>query len=192
MFEVLASLKPYYYYLIGEGIKKIEIRKSAIKAKNWNHKVNFYMSKDDKSFAKIPKQFQEKYRTHFGKVGLEVECHHVYDLSYVPNEYIKMPQGTWETIVCENACLSLEELEKYSGGKRIFGWYVDQVGLLDNPRNLSEFNLPCPKNVSCINCEYTSFDENYEFYCRAIHIERPPQSYCYVEAYEKENSIFRC
>lgn len=162
MVEVLASLKPYYYYLIGEGIKKVEIRKAAIKAKNWNHRINFYMSKDEKSFAKIPKEYQEKYRTHFGKVGLEVECHHVYDLSYIPNEYVKMPQGTWETLVCENACLSLEELENYRGSKRIFGWEITSHRLLYCPRTL--FSL-------------TSSD-------------RPPQSYCYVVAEEKENSIF--
>ena len=28
---ILASIKPYYYYLIGEGKKKIEVRKSALK-----------------------------------------------------------------------------------------------------------------------------------------------------------------
>lgn len=32
MRKVLASLKPYYYYLVGEGIKKIEVRKDMPKA----------------------------------------------------------------------------------------------------------------------------------------------------------------
>ena len=74
MKSVLASLKPYYYYLIGEGIKKIEVRKDMPKARDWNKEVLFYMSKDVKSFAKIPKEFQGKYRKHFGKVGLKFIC----------------------------------------------------------------------------------------------------------------------
>lgn len=55
--KVLASLKPYYYYLIGEKIKTLEIRKSDLK--NLPQDVLFYMSKDEKSFEKIPKEFQE-------------------------------------------------------------------------------------------------------------------------------------
>ena len=59
MRKVLASLKPYYYYLVGEGIKTIEVRKNIPKASDWDNEVLFYMSKDVKSFAKIPKEFQE-------------------------------------------------------------------------------------------------------------------------------------
>ena len=74
MRKVLASLKPYYYYLVGEGIKEIEVRKNTPRASDWNKEVLFYMSKDVKSFAKIPKEFQEKYRKHFGKIGLKFIC----------------------------------------------------------------------------------------------------------------------
>ena len=69
---ILASLKPYYYYLIGERKKTIEVRKSALK--NLPQDIAFYMSKDEKSFAKIPKEFQDKYRKHFGKIGMRVVC----------------------------------------------------------------------------------------------------------------------
>ena len=62
---ILASIKPYYYYLIAEEKKKIEVRKTALK--NLPQDIAFYMSKDEKSFAKIPKEFQDKYRKHFGK-----------------------------------------------------------------------------------------------------------------------------
>ena len=74
MKSVLVSLKPYYYYLVGEGIKKIEVRKNMPRASDWNKEVLFYMSKDVKSFAKIPKEFQEKYREHFGEVGMQFVC----------------------------------------------------------------------------------------------------------------------
>ena len=48
MRKVLASLKPYYYYLVGEGIKTIEVRKNMPKASDWDNEVLFYMSKDVK------------------------------------------------------------------------------------------------------------------------------------------------
>ena len=70
---ILASIKPYYYYLIAEEKKKIEVRKTALK--NLPQDIAFYMSKDEKSFAKIPKEFQEKYRKHFGKIGMRVVCY---------------------------------------------------------------------------------------------------------------------
>ena len=74
MRDILISLKPYYYYLIGERIKKVEVRKSYPKAEDWSKSGWFYMSRDEKSFAKIPKEFQEKYRKHFGKVGMRFVC----------------------------------------------------------------------------------------------------------------------
>ena len=69
---ILASIKPYDYYLIAEEKKKIEVRKMALK--NLPQDIAFYMSKDEKSFAKIPKEFQEKYRKHFGKIGMRIVC----------------------------------------------------------------------------------------------------------------------
>lgn len=54
--KVLASLKPYYYYLIGEKIKTLEIRKSDLK--NLPQDVLFYMSKDEKSLKKYRKNFK--------------------------------------------------------------------------------------------------------------------------------------
>ena len=77
---ILASIKPYYYYLIAEEKKKIEVRKTALK--NLPQDIAFYMSKDEKSFAKIPKEFQEKYRKHFGKIGMRVVCDKV-DMEFV-------------------------------------------------------------------------------------------------------------
>lgn len=87
MRKVLASLKPYYYYLVGEGIKKIEVRKGMPKASDWDNEVLFYMSKDEKSFAKIPKEFQEKYRKHFGKVGMQFICDKVDKIMTLQHTY---------------------------------------------------------------------------------------------------------
>lgn len=149
--KVLASLKPYYYYLVGEGIKKIEVRKGEPKSKSWDRDVLFYMSKDEKSFAKIPKEFQEKYRKHFGKVGLEFVC----------DEIIVDDKGENQDIICENACLTRQELCAYESKKTVYGWHISDLKVYDKPKKISKFWSVCGNNMG--------------------QIQRPPQSWKYIE-----------
>lgn len=166
---ILASLKPYYYYLIGEKKKNIEVRKSALK--NLPQDIVFYMSKDEKSFAKIPKKFQEKYRKHFGKVGIKVVCDKVEKFycasvpyqkennlgygQFVDNGVYKV-NGWHEGVIFERndryidtmlnnndlkeMCLSAQELFDYIGiGKHLYGWHISDLKIYDKPKELSEF-----------------------------------------------------
>lgn len=170
---ILASLKPYYYYLIGEKKKDIEVRKSALK--DLPQDIVFYMSKDEKSFAKIPKEFQEKYRKHFGKVGLAIVCDKIEDFycasvpyskennlgygQFVDNGVYKV-NGWHEGIVFERndryietmlnnndlkeMCLSAQELFDYIGvGKHLCGWHISDLKIYDKPKELSEFYRIC-------------------------------------------------
>lgn len=191
MREVLISLKPYYYYLIGEGIKKVEVRKSYPKAEDWSRNSWFYMSRDEKSFAKIPKEFQEKYRKHFGRVGMRFVCDRVigtcaWRLKGETGFCAKRTEE--ETNFPNNACLTLEEIEKYAGsrGRGIYGWQITDLVVYDKPRELCEFfqvkairgyhkkdepktdgiNIPRLLNS-------TRFEVNF--------LTRPPQSWCYIE-----------
>ena len=169
---ILASLKPYYYYLIGEKKKDVEVRKSALK--DLPQDIVFYMSKDEKSFAKIPKEFQEKYRKHFGKVGMKIVCDKVEkfycasvpykkenNLGYgrfVDNGVYKV-NGWHEGVVFERndryidtmlnnndlkeMCLSAQELFDYIGiGKHLYTWHISDLKIYDNPKELSEFRKP--------------------------------------------------
>lgn len=169
---ILVSIKPYYYYLIAEEKKKIEVRKRALK--NLPQDIAFYMSKDEKSFAKIPKEFQEKYRKHFGKVGLAIVCDKIEDFycasvpyskennlgygQFVDNGVYKV-NGWHEGIVFERndryietmlnnddlkeMCLSAQELFDYIGvGKHLYAWHISDLKIYDKPRELSEFTSP--------------------------------------------------
>lgn len=160
MRKVLASLKPYYYYLVGEGIKEIEVRKDMPKASDWNKEVLFYMSKDVKSFAKIPKDLQEKYRKHFGKVGLKFICD-------------KIEKFVVGSLACDDveqkACISYREICDYFYGKNYdntvrigYGWHISNLKIYDKPKELSEFS-------------------KYGF-GEPVPLKRPPQSWMYVEA----------
>ena len=180
MKSVLASLKPYYYYLVGEGIKKIEVRKDMPKASDWNKEVLFYMSKDVKSFAKIPKEFQEKYRKHFGKVGLKFICD-------------KVEKFIVGSLRCDDieklACLSYTEMINYfykpeeldgNTAKFGYGWHISDLKIYDKPKELGEFKRwnRTEKNSPCAHTKWLYPDCKD---CKACNLTRPPQSYMFVE-----------
>lgn len=180
---ILASLKPYYYYLIGERKKTIEVRKSALK--NLPQDIVFYMSKDEKSFAKIPKEFQEKYRKHFGKIGMRVVCDEVEEF----HEWELSPQGKFvdfERERLENfltaACLSEEEVVRYRENlpyfKPLYGWHISDLKIYDKPKFIMQFYKPCPIKIK--NCPVCELYSTYTGCCMN-NIDRPPQSYMFVE-----------
>lgn len=193
MRDVLISLKPYYYYLIGEGIKKVEVRKSCPKAEDWSRNSWFYMSREEKSFAKIPKEFQEKYRKHFGKVGMRFVCDRVYDLRCLPNEYSGKPAGTYEQFICENSCLSFDDIKTYGKGTSIYGWHITDLVVYDEPRDLSEFAKPAKTAYDdegyllCDGCEFANWNIERVCtidFCPERMITRPPQSWQFCVATE--------
>lgn len=184
---ILASIKPYYYYLIAEEKKKIEVRKTALK--NLPQDIAFYMSKDEKSFAKIPKEFQEKYRKHFGKIGMKVVCNEVEEF----HEWELSPQGKFadsERERLENflaaACLSEEEVVRYRENlpyfKPLYGWHISDLKIYDKPKELSEFRKSgfMTEEEWLFNL-YPNTHCHYEAWAKKFEITRPPQSWCYVE-----------
>ena len=169
---ILASLKPYYYYLIGERKKTIEVRKTALK--NLPQDIAFYMSKDEKSFAKIPKEFQEKYRKHFGKVGLKATCNG--GVFMIPLGL----RGFEESKETLNAmCLTNEDLNAYGGLKTLYGWKLSNLRIYDKPKELSEFKTGCNgcKERDTYHCYFHCYSERP--------LNRPPQSYMFVEEVEQ-------
>ena len=178
MKSVLASLKPYYYYLVGESIKEIEVRKNTPKASDWNKEVLFYMSKDVKSFAKIPEEFQEKYRKHFGKVGMRFVCDNIEKLE----EHIE-EGGLYYTLNSdfnEAAQLDNWQLHDYGKGKPLYGWHISDLKIYDTPKELSEFSRSCSYSGLCFSCKRASFNEDGNLLCNT-EITRPPQSWLYVK-----------
>lgn len=183
MSKVLASLKPYYYYLVGEGIKKIEVRKVEPKSKRWDRDVLFYMSKDEKSFAKIPKELQEKYRKHFGKVGLKYVCDKIIDISVVVRNCNEDCNKVYYNDECKGSCLTWKELQEYGKGKTLYDWHISDLKIYDKPKELSEFRKPCSdkyikKYKYCQGCKHGLCADLADCWNT---VNCPPQSMCYVE-----------
>ena len=186
---ILASIKPYYYYLIAEEKKKIEVRKTALK--NLPQDIVFYMSKDEKSFVKIPKRFQEKYRKHFGKIGMRVVCDEVEEF----HEWELSPQGKFADFERERlenfltaACLSEEEVVRYRENlpyfKPLYGWHISDLKIYDKPKPIMQFYKPCPIKIK--NCPVCELYSTYTGCCMN-NIDRPPQSYMFVEEVQNDN-----
>lgn len=197
---ILASIKPYYYYLIAEGIKKIEVRKSALK--NLSQDIAFYMSKDERSFAKIPKEFQEKYRKHFGKVGMRVVCDKVYEYNFHEGltafNSMGLPSRTYGSYLIfaddyKSMCLSYDEVKNYGKGKPIYGWHISDLKIYDKPKELSEFRKPLDSvycsyfkdycEEGCVSFGSTDYVCN-DYWNWERGLIRPPQSWQYVEEIE--------
>lgn len=168
---ILASLKPYYYYLIGERKKPIEVRKSALK--DLPQDIVFYMSKDEKSFAKIPKEFQEKYRKHFGKVGIRAVVDNMDVYAYDCCDGVDIDDDMLlETMI------DREYINIYAKGKPLYGWRIADLKIYDKPKELSEFRISCNRKNLCYSCN--RFTGKPWDICNST-ITRPPQSYMRVK-----------
>ena len=67
--------------------------------------------------------------------------------------------------ILPDACLTLDELEKYLDGGVGYGWHISNLKIYDTPRELNEFFVLLETR----------------FGAEPVPIKRPPQSWCYVE-----------
>ena len=164
---VIMSLSPYWYYFIGEGIKTEEVRKTIPRALDWNRQVECYMTKDEKSFKRIPKEFQEKYKAHFGKVGMRFTCDRSDEFVYSGGGFLVCGDIP-TTIGClKQTCLTDTEFRAYAKEKNCHAWHISDLVIYDKPRELGEFK------------RWNKSFKNDRLTC-------PPQSWGYVEANWRE------
>lgn len=67
-------------------------------------------------------------------------------------------------------CLSEIEIVRYAAGKMIYYWYISDLKIYDEPKNLSGFQMA--------NTYKGKWEKDGT---RSKKITRPPQSWCYVE-----------
>ena len=171
---VLLSIQPYYVFLIiakaiGWNIeeeKTVEVRKNYPKAENWDKSVKIYCSKNKKSFAKIPKEYQPLMQKFLGKVIGEFTCSNI-------------SKGTLQL----GSYLSLREISKYAGGKMIYGWCISDLVIYDEPKEILSFSYLCKED--CDTCKYNKLNPwanpiEPVMMCQRT-VTKAPQSWCYVE-----------
>ena len=170
---VMLSIRPKWCEKIVNGEKTIEVRKTRPKM-NTPFKCYIYCT--------LPKYPHEDFiatnypRPQFyggGKVVGEFTCDRI-DRLAPANE----PYGIYEIDddYVLQTCLENGALWDYGHGTPLYGWHISDPCIYDAPRELSEFERP----YECNEC-----DAKWATECNACHeegkINRPPQSWCYVE-----------
>ena len=96
----------------------------------------------------------------------------------------------WSDEECDisDMCLSYEELETYLGKSVGYGWHITEPKLFDKLRDITEFAIygRCAEDCDEYDiCARDSEDGRMSCkYFKRTFLERPPQSYCFVETDE--------
>lgn len=198
MKSIMISIQPQWVEKILNGEKTIEIRKTMPKSE-LPVKVYIYCT-NNKKYTVAPFRFVEGWRykkydntTSYANgctanIGEDINGKIVAEFTLKNISYWQ-PYWTPEVMhicdISEKSCVSTEDLMQYCDNKIIYAWHIDDLKIYDKPKELSEFRK---RN----KCHYTNYEDGCCFECctfydlgdcngRYSKIERPPQSWCYVE-----------
>lgn len=174
--SVLISVRPKWCEKIANGKKTIEVRKSA--PKEVPFKAFIYCTKEKKQDDIIwAGAFGDRGKWNGHIIG-EFICDKIYPIKaerYDGGSAECSRKSVFTLLPAEehNALLNAtrltnEEIFDYLGGegKWGYGWHISDLKIYDTPKELSEFFTPMGKRPSYM-------------------LERPPQSYMFVEEIEK-------
>lgn len=151
MKSVLISIKPKWVEKTVRGEKTIEVRKTA--PKEVPFKCYIYMSQGD--LKDLGSYSEWIYKNRMKVIG-EFVC----DMIELFTEYELLYDGNY---VEKETRVPTEELLSYKGKNDfLYGWHISALKIYDKPKELREFFTPMGKRPSYM-------------------IERPPQSWQYVE-----------
>ena len=158
MKAAMISINPKWCKLIASGKKTLEIRKTQPKLKP-PFKCYIYCTNEKKLKFWTNKRYSYADdhshnlfdRCGNGKVIGEFIC----DTMVVDKTY------GHDSMFREMACMSQVEAASYCLNARMYGWHISKLVIYDEPKPLNKFVMA-----------------KTQHYC---HLQRPPQSWCYVE-----------
>ena len=164
MKAVLLSIKPKYCELIASGQKTVELRKTRPKTAT-PFKVYMYCTKE-----KVPGEILLRNGEVFGQ-----------NKGFRQNGDIPLAGK----VIGEFVCDEIEDFSNYSviaqylkNRKCGYGWHISDLKIYDKPKELSEFH----KHIEVL--DGASIKELEELGIVNCGLNRPPQSWCYVEDLE--------
>ena len=204
---VLISIRPEWCDLIMRGKKTIEVRKTRPKLET-PFKVYIYCTKAPQQLITIFKDGEETMdgEIHHGKpvfikfnkllpdsvrgktqAGMgEFMCD---DIRRIGPEYCIVKEDIESAI--SGSCLTVPQVKDYAGWKSgmsyadlkdLYGWHISNFKLYKKPVKLKDFWAiqPCTHRGACCTCRRWDAEK---LICRgeAFGIERPPQSWYYIE-----------
>lgn len=181
---VLISIQPKWCELIASGKKTIEVRKTKPKIST-PFKCYIYCTKP-KSKNDLGICLED------GKVGLVYQCNYDaaerYDMQILSGKVIG--EFVCDTIITDRtfghdtlfnaiSCMNDAEIAAYCTKSEMYGWHISDLKIYDNPKELNEF-----KKINR-DCWYADLGlakrDCPECKNKNCFVQRPPQSWCYVE-----------
>ena len=188
---VLISIQPKWCELIASGKKTVEVRKTKPKLETpfkcyiyctkdkWQHLVQMpdksYRIYNGKEYGKYDKSLIFEGEA-IGKVIGEFVSDKIFPISvYYDNPNCKLALKEFPYV-----CLTDKQIIDYLGnGEQGYGWHISNLVIYDKPKELGEF-----KKVNR-ECWYADLGlakrDCHECQNKGCFLQRPPQSWCYVE-----------
>nr|DAY66806.1 MAG TPA: hypothetical protein [Caudoviricetes sp.] len=183
MKAVLLSIRPNWCKLIWSGIKTVEVRKTRPTLET-PFKAYIYCTGHDGWVMKLPKAGVQKMD---GRVIGQFTCDKIDKLVHIGTMMdinILTLDGWYKPAdaLLQAACLTEAQAKKYLKGGDGYGWHISDLKIYDKPVKLKDFWAiqPCTHRGDCCTCRRWDAEN---LICRgeAFGIERPPQSWFYVE-----------
>ena len=189
---VMLSIRPKWCEKIANGDKTIEVRKTRPKL-GMPFKCYIYCTLQGRNEffrvdlgGDVAKWNRGKWADRKGKVIGEFTCDRIYKIDKDSTDFLFKAGGlsVYKQAAEEKCglCVAMadDELHGYLGHCQGYGWHISGLRIYDQPRELTEFRMPCPNDLYCEACAMYS---NNGGICNngALPLRRPPQSWCYVE-----------
>lgn len=182
MKAVLISIQPKWCELIANGKKTVEVRKTRPKIET-PFKCYIYCTmpntKDPHNILEIHNESGKIHKAN-GKVIGEFVCNMIGKVGWITNP----SKLDWKDGYNEETCLSNRETYEYTKGELFYEWFISDLVIYDKPKDLNEFVNPCiygeESDVSCFLCDKSGYRPDMHIDCFNV-VERPPQSWCYVD-----------
>lgn len=165
---VLISIRPKWCELIASGEKSIEVRKTRPKIET-PFKCYIYETQGKTDTPWMDEDGHIVFRGRGAVIG-EFVCDRMERFDVPFPAYMDQV----DTRLLKAACLSYREAHTYLGHRSGYGWHISDLVIYDEPKKLSEFRRHDP------TYDFSVFGE----VCRTYAIQRPPQSWVYVEELE--------
>ena len=191
---VMLSIRPKWCEKIASGEKTIEVRNTKPKLET-PFKCYIYCTLEgsreffhsiavkDATYEAQKKWYREHWYEKKGNVIGEFVCDEI-----IKNDIDVDGDCLWGEA---QDCLTDDEFEAYIKNVNvIYGWHISALKIYDKPKELSAFYRTCPglnDDGMCWACDKAVGEEHDCGINGEVHLSRPPQSWCYVEAMEDEN-----
>lgn len=213
MKSVLISIQPKWCAFIAQGLKTIEIRKTAPKLVT-PFKCYIYATSPKHKYS-ISKGLYT-YDDSLFLVNRMVQIRDGWGIEYEDPNYKHLNRKVIGEFICDEICkygqaifdeqepfdteeisellqkskLTYSELRKYVELKDFYTWHISELIIYDEPKKLTEFITPTTcksvvaKKMHCNTCCLSSD------FCtkKPKRINKAPQSWCYVEELKGENN----